>query len=618
MRPFNVLALAFSPARLISQRLLLGCILILTVLLGGASGSLALPVAAPPVVAQSQAYCEELLINPGFETRTGWELVGVESPPQYTTDRAYRGDWSMRLGIVGPTNVASISAAQQTIQIPTFASSLTLSMRYWPISGGNPGNDLQYIDIYNGYNNQFIKRIWSDLASIAIMDVDGDGDTDEVDAAAQEWLFVTRDLTDVKALTDKIRIFFAVTNDGGGGTTALYLDDVQLRACDTQPPATATRTPSPSATVTTSPSPTASGTATATSTSTPSATPTPVNQTPSPTFTPGPTAEVCVGINNLVRNGGFEENGDWIIGLDPYPPSYDTGERFSGGRSMRLGVPSNAITPNVPTYSSVRQMITIPSNAINSTLYYQIKSRTDQAPDPHPSNVSDRQELILLNPDLSTLSDPYPDRVLSNANSWELRQKDLTGYVGKTFFIYFNVYNDGNGARTWAYLDEVRLCITTPAVPTPTITPMPSATSMATSTATSTATPTATPTAIPEIATATPTATEDMGAAADPDKVVPDATLLAQAIALATQAAGTPVFDPNVQDAGREEIGSNRPITPEGQAPVLMTPVPRRSGLNFDNWVGGLMVIGLVILFAILVVMRRMGNQGSDHPRPGS
>jgi hypothetical protein len=266
---------------------------------------------------------------------------------------------------------------------------------------------------------------------------------------------------------------------------------------------------------------------------------------------------------------------------------------------MRLGVPADANTPNVPTYSSVRQMITIPSNATNSVLYYRIKSRTDQAPDPHPSNASDRQELILLNPDLSTLSDPYPDRILSNANSWELRQKDLTGYVGKTFFIYFNVYNDGNGARTWAYLDDVSLCITSPAMPTPTITPVP----------------TATLTAIPEPATATPTATEPVVVVAEASTVIADATLLAQAHALATQAAGTPVFDPNVQDAGREGIGSNRPIAPEGQSPAALTPVAPENRLRLGNSQGlvilGIVMIVLVLILIFLAMIRRLGNRES-------
>ena len=138
MRPFNVSSLALSPQRLLLrrfQRLLLLGLLTTTLLLGGSLGTFALPVA------QSQAYCEDLLVNPGFETRSGWELVGVESPPQYTTDRVYRGQWSMRLGIVGATNIPSISAVQQTIQIPTFATSLSLFMRYWPINGSNAGND---------------------------------------------------------------------------------------------------------------------------------------------------------------------------------------------------------------------------------------------------------------------------------------------------------------------------------------------------------------------------------------------------------------------------------------------------------------------------------------------
>ncbi len=275
MRPFNFSSLALSPQRPFLRRIhhlfLLG-LLTTALLLGGSLGTFALPVA------QSQAHCENLdylLINPSFETQTGWELVSAD----YTTVRAYLSTQSMRLGIVDTDNVPSISYIQVTMDLPSLALSpttdLTLSMRYWSIiSGGDVGNDLQYVDVYNAYNNQFLKRIWFSKTSTPILDMNGDGKNDEVDAKIQDWPLMRESLNDIKGMTNRIRIFFAVTNDGGGGTTALFLDDLTLRACDDQPTATptrtltstssptATRTPSVTPTATTSPSPTASGTAT--------------------------------------------------------------------------------------------------------------------------------------------------------------------------------------------------------------------------------------------------------------------------------------------------------------------------------------------------------------------
>ena len=60
---------------------------------------------------------------------------------------------------------------------------------------------------------------------------------------------------------------------------------------------------------------------------------------------------------------------------------------------------------------------------------------------------------------------------------------DLTPYRGQSLVLYFNVYNDGNGQRTWQYLDDVchlHMCYperdATPVIPTaiPLPTPIPS------------------------------------------------------------------------------------------------------------------------------------------------
>jgi len=67
-------------------------------------------------------------------------------------------------------------------------------------------------------------------------------------------------------------------------------------------------------------------------------------------------------------------------------------------------------------------------------------------------------------------------RVLRNETGWQQEAIDLTPYRGETFYLYFNVFNDGNGARTWAYIDEVvlNICYTaSTATPIPPATPIP-------------------------------------------------------------------------------------------------------------------------------------------------
>ncbi len=625
-----------SPFSLLLAIVLMGGLLLVGLGRAGAE------VAAMPPVAQSlgngaavtsAAYCENLMVNSGFESQTGWVFSGVESPPEYATDRAYQGNWSMRTGIVGTNNVASISAVQQTLDIPDFTETLSLKLRYWPIGVSASGNDLQYIDIYNAYNNQFIRRVWYDTGDMAVRDMDGDGDTDQLDIQATEWLFLSTDLTDIKSVTNRIRIFFAVTNDGASPVAALYLDNVELVACDSDLETT-TPTPTPSPTGSATPTPrTPSRTPSSTPSLIPTSSATPVNSptvtlTHTPTPIPGDTATPTqvpsatpapTGCVDVVLNGNFESNDYWVFGADPYASRYVSEPGQGGARSVRLGTPPGADVPTVVTYSSIRQLITIPSTSASASLTYRIKYRTDQAQDELPSNVSDRQETILLNPDLSTLA--IKRRVLRNRDNWEQETIDLTEYVGDSFYLYFNVYNDGNGARTWAFLDDVALSICYPPSATSTMTPAVSPTVPSTVT-TPTVAPTLTPTLTSTVgqtpeATATPSATtmsDDAPVAAQMDGSTTD--LEDQANRVATVAAGTATTVPNLAQVGIEEPTSSRMVTRENQVTPTLEAVspPRPGGVSFQNLSGFtvmLLVIGgfLVLALIILGIARSLGGR---------
>ncbi len=164
----------------------------------------------------------------------------------------------------------------------------------------------------------------------------------------------------------------------------------------------------------------------------------------------------------LITNGGFEKTEAWVIGSTPVPATYTTERSHSGNRSMLMGiVPS---LPNRFSYSSIRQVVTIPSNAVGVTLsfwYYPISQDTG----------FDYQMLALLDP-----SGVRPLEVLwrakENAQTWQHKSFDLTRYRGQTITVYFNVFNDGCGCGTTAmYLDDVSLHVWYGATPTPT--PLP-------------------------------------------------------------------------------------------------------------------------------------------------
>jgi len=112
---------------------------------------------------------------------------------------------------------------------------------------------------------------------------------------------------------------------------------------------------------------------------------------------------------------------------------------------MRLGI---TYMSDIESYSSVRQVVTIPGNAASATLslwYY---------PSSQDAIQHDWQEARILDTNLDSLAQVM--KVNSNSQIWTRQTFDLTPYKGQTIVLYFNVYNDGLGNRKTAmYLDDV-------------------------------------------------------------------------------------------------------------------------------------------------------------------
>ena len=200
-----------------------------------------------------------------------------------------------------------------------------------------------------------------------------------------------------------------------------------------------------------------------------------------PTLTPLPTLPSgCT--TNTIQNGGFETDGFWIFGDTQVKPVYSSTVVHSGLRSARLGIdPSmGAAFQNVKSFSSVRQPFQIPIEASIAQLRWWSYYGTQEAQTDSPGLGQDKQEVVLLKPDLSTVA--VVASVRRNNNAWIEQMVDLTPYRGQSLVLYFNVYNDGNGQVTWQYLDDVaiNMCFpavtATPIIPTaiPLPTPIPS------------------------------------------------------------------------------------------------------------------------------------------------
>jgi len=174
--------------------------------------------------------CSERVGNGSFETTADWYIPITEFSAAYTTDQAHTGTRSMRTGIpFAAYNRYSYSDAGQAVSIPANTTSATLGLWVYPVStevtnqalpssqptGGLFGteamaNDVQYVLILDAYGNWVDTLLWQR-------------------SNAQAWTYHQFDLTKYAGYT--IRVQFGTYNDGLGGVTSMYVDDVSLQAC---------------------------------------------------------------------------------------------------------------------------------------------------------------------------------------------------------------------------------------------------------------------------------------------------------------------------------------------------------------------------------------------------
>jgi hypothetical protein len=160
-------------------------------------------------------------------------------------------------------------------------------------------------------------------------------------------------------------------------------------------------------------------------------------------------AQTPSGCADVVTNGGFETVSDWLLGASPSPPQYSGANRHTGNWSLLLGISDGV---NRESFSSARQTVTIPPGAQSTTLAFWVYNIASGAPD------TDYMELALLSPDGSTiLAKPWYSH--SDNRAWSQLVFDISAWRGRTFQLYFNVFNDGLGGMAQMYLDDVSLIV---------------------------------------------------------------------------------------------------------------------------------------------------------------
>jgi subtilisin family serine protease len=163
--------------------------------------------------------------------------------------------------------------------------------------------------------------------------------------------------------------------------------------------------------------------------------------------------------NDLIVNGGFETDQAWIFEGEPSMSVY-TGVAHSGQRGMKLGILSSE--PHVYGYGLVKQLITIPSGVPAARLSFWYWPLREDGSEPL---LNSRQFVKVLDSDgqvLETLLETSQD------GDWRYVTFDLTHYAGRSIYLQFGVFNDGNllrSKRTAMVVDDVSLLLSTSTAP---------------------------------------------------------------------------------------------------------------------------------------------------------
>jgi hypothetical protein len=173
--------------------------------------------------------CTERVANGGFESTSDWVIPITAKTAGYSPAVSHSGSRSMRGGIVAPASpLHSYSSFRQTVTIPSNATSATLRFWLYPLSTGTAAvggptrpapatvqralhmGDAQYLLILN-QSDTWIGTVFWERRS--------DG----------TWISRQYDLLGYAGQT--IKLHFGVYNNGYGGITAMYVDDVSLQVC---------------------------------------------------------------------------------------------------------------------------------------------------------------------------------------------------------------------------------------------------------------------------------------------------------------------------------------------------------------------------------------------------
>jgi hypothetical protein len=227
-------------------------------------------------------------------------------------------------------------------------------------------------------------------------------------SSAYGWVYREYDLSAYAG--QYVRIQFGTYNNGYGGRSVMYADDVQVTVCNTEPP-----------------------------------------------------PPVC---SERISNGGFENNSAWYVPYTAFSAGYSTWLRRSGVRSMRSGIVY--WYHNRYAYSDFRQTVTIPAGTRNATLNFYAYSMSGEAyagvaASERPTAGDLGAEAMSGDVQYLLVLDRYGNWIdtlmwrRSNESYWRNFQYNLNRYIGSTIILQWGTFNNGYSGVTSMYVDDVSL-----------------------------------------------------------------------------------------------------------------------------------------------------------------
>lgn len=185
---------------------------------------------ATPTPSPTPGRCVNVIVNGGFENNSGWQLNNTVYPAGIVTFPVFSGARALRAGIVHPPdNIYSYSSAQQMVFIPAGPPSVTLTFQLFATTTGALAAQLTPPPVVP--TSPLDRAQLADDAQMVLL-FDSSGRQHVLLFQRQwygNWQQHRIDLTRFRG--QAVTLYFGVFNNGTGGVTGMYVDEVSVGYC---------------------------------------------------------------------------------------------------------------------------------------------------------------------------------------------------------------------------------------------------------------------------------------------------------------------------------------------------------------------------------------------------